>query len=363
MFPKIKARNISIIKKIESKKFEDENLDKEMLKFKSMISGKYFDPWKLRGEKMQMLQQVGINFANVMEKKGSEEISNDEALFIKRASYGVTMEYEKGYEFENMTQYDMNSSHGFIMAHEKFYIPFKKGTIGKIHEIDDSKIGIYRLHIKGNPSKYCVKVRNDGQYCGYYTQYDMLMMDFLGVEYELDQVEEFNSCVWDKTECVKGSDLFGELMTQLFKAKSQNSGSIKEISKFLMASLHGQLSTLYEKEYSLNVLDKYKIEDVKQINVQNETFTLKGSPFIYHLGRIKPFIYSFSRLTMGRIAHKVMKKGYKVVKINTDCIVTDAPEKWFDKKFNISDKIGHFKIEKKFEGKHIINGLHKIDKI
>ena len=360
MLKKYFSRNCGIIKKAHNAGFETPEFEEEMKVFRKKIAGRFFDPLYVCGQQMPMLQQFCINLTKNVK---TETITDEESIFIKRCAYGPIMHRELGAVIENMTQYDMNSSYGALLKSEKFYVPLQVGTICKLTEINNKQIGIYRLKIKGSPDPFCFRVSGDYKFTGFYTHYDIKMLEKLKVPFELDQEEENNACVWDKSQCAKGSDLFGEFLDQVYEAKLTSTGHTKEICKFLISTLYGQLIQIDEKEIPLDKLEKYNIDDVKSINIENETFLLKKSSFIYDLGRIKAFVYSLSRLTMGQIVLKLKKKGFKVVKVNTDCIVTDAPEENFNKIAPISDRMGDFKVEKKYNGKYIINTLHDIQPI
>jgi hypothetical protein len=67
---------------------------------------------------------------------------------------------------------------------------------------------------------------------------------------------------------------------------------------------------------------------------------------------------SYSRYEICKIAYKLEKKGYEVLRIHTDSIITNAPKE----KIDIGTKLGQFKIEKIYK-KFQIESFMKIHEI
>lgn len=366
MLPKIYRRNLAMLKKYSNDfdRITDEEERAGIKEFRKKFSHKFFDPVRLSGDKFLMNIQMGMQFAKKSLAKGSQEVAEDEGRFIKAASRGPIMACNEGATIQNCFQYDLNSSHGYILSRKDFLIPHKQGKTQNLQKIDKSKVGIYLLNIEEKPNKFCFRAHDKiGTFAGHYTHHDIEMLDLLNIKYELDTTEDFNSCVWETDECMTGEELFGEYLEELYAVKQETTGHAKDLCKFLISTLYGHMVKFDEKDICMSKLHKYDMSKVKQINWEEETFTLLGSPFNYHLGRMKPFVYSYSRLLMGKIAIQLWEQKYTVEKINTDCIVTNAPQKVMNSIWEIGTELGQFKLEKTFDGKWKIKNLHKFEQL
>jgi hypothetical protein len=96
-------------------------------------------------------------------------------------------------------------------------------------------------------------------------------------------------------------------------------------------------------------------DEIFEYDREKDKYTIKPGCFKHlyktKLFRIKYYINSLARLVMGLKINKLENKGYNVIRVQTDSIITNAPPEHF----NVSKKLGKFKLEKEYEDIKIVN--------
>jgi hypothetical protein len=324
----------------------------------------YFDPVKCGGNRWLMVQQLIFNISQKVEKKYKSEPVVDgtnEMTYLVMGSRGALMEWQEDAIIDKATQYDVNGQYSYCLVN--MLIPVTAGTVTTTTKPDfKNEIGIYRVRLLGEPDPFCFRIHKDykGNKYGFYTTYDLKMLKKMGIKYEMDNTFKDNCCIWKKSDCVEGQDIFGQIIDKLVKLKKQS--DMKDDAKYIMSKLWGSLVERDSNVVPLSKIDKYDPSDISQINKEDGTFKLKQEPFIYHLGRIKPFITSYARKMMGDVIYKTKQKNYSVFKVNTDGFITDAPINVIDDIWSVGPDLGDFKIECEHENVKIVN-FHKLENV
>lgn len=287
---------------------------------------------------------------------GWEHITFEEQFFLNGSFQGGITYCNKG-KYNNVTKCDINSAYPFCMQSKTFRMPATVGTITTITEIDKSKLGIYKLNIKG--SHFLFK-RTDG----YYTSYHIEILDLLKIKYELAEGE--NAIIWD--EWITGNDAF-DYMNDLYEMKNNGNKYVKGI----MNSTWGILSREKVTQIPLEDVTEKMKPFVVSIDIQNFTalVNLDGvndkvkipRPYKFVTARIKTFITSYVRMFfIKNILFPLHDQGHKIYQINTDGFITSATKEEIKNIYSVSAKMGDLKIEEEYEKCEIVH-IRKINNL
>jgi hypothetical protein len=281
-----------------------------------LIVDGYIDPANI----MMKLCESALNIYRDGENfvRNGESIENE---FLENASRGPLYYCKKGKYNGEYTRYDKN---GFYL--ELFQtIKFPVGKPSETTEYKKGDTGIYKC-VVDLPKYYSDDME-------YFTNYDLDLFEKMKIEYKI-----VSGLVYKYTiDCaeIKTWNVFDDLYenrTQTIKSMYQSFwGKIsgKDYSYFTFDELNEQKEDTWE-------VVKFEASDNKYKVLKNK---YKYKNMLFRLGI---FMNSYSRYEIGKIAYKLEKKGYEVLRIHTDSIITNAPKE----KIDIGTKLGQFKIEK-----------------
>jgi hypothetical protein len=275
---------------------------------------------------------------------GCEAVTHDEAEFLDKSFVGALNYADVDKEFENGFGYDINSFFPYAMSKTDFMFPMSQGKIKKTKKIYEMEIR--KLEIKGT-HKYW---RNSPE--NYYDSYQIELLKLLKIPYEECPDEE--KIIYK--HCVKSKAMFS-YFDEMFEMKKNGNSH----AKLVLNCTHGILSRKKLHEIDANDLKDEEIDKVVDYIESRNVFILKeDKPYKFAFGRIKSFLASYVRLSLIRDSVlPVEEKGFEIFQIKTDSFVTNAkPEDMI-----LTNDIGGLKLEKEFEGQHIVVNKKRIDKI
>lgn len=158
------------------------------------------------------------------------------------------------------------------------------------------------------------------------TNYDL---DLLYSNYDIDSIKYYGAYVFKTRE-----GMFNNFIDYHYEIKRNSTGAKRQLSKLMLDSLYGRFGIKINKKTSLPIMYNGKIKYIEGRELEDRT--VRYLP-------IAIFITSIARYL---IINEGLSVIDRLVYIDTDSlhlIGTDIP-----KDFNISDKLGDYKIESKF---------------
>ena len=207
--------------------------------------------------------------------------------------------------------YDMSSFYPRILGNSKLKIPLREGKEYKLESIDkyNLKFGFYKIVIECYHEDFVkiFKFSNDNTY----THYSLLFAYMYQKEYDikigLNMTEEYNAYLYNDEDIIETKSIFNTWLNKLIDVKTKLKGN--KLIKHLLSSLWGTLSrknydikiAVSEKELEGYDENEYNIVDC---DIQNGIYHVckKQNKYKYNI-RLKPFLQSYQRCFMGRIAH------------------------------------------------------------
>ena len=302
--------------------------------------------------KTPTIKNMALNyFYDLTKSIQPEDINNNEALWINKASTHAITYYEK--YAGNVHVYDINSRYPHVMQKSIHHFPIKEGTWKIIHQIESKpEYGIYRCHITGVEKKKFFVFNEEN----YYTHLDITVAREYGLTVVLIQDEKPNLLHYPKDCLMSGSYLFKKYVDTLYDLK------LKKVkgAKFCLNILWGALTEKKIYKQTTDFLEKVDLSGRDITRLQTDTHIRthytkhEESQFRTNYGRIKPFVLAYARSQM---FFSFRKYEPLLVRCHTDSLyLTEAPSDMFPP----SDKLGCLK--KEFEGYVEIKSLNKIMK-
>ena len=182
--------------------------------------------------------------------------------------------------------------------------------------IDETIPGIYAIAIK-DPIKYFIQAEEKEEKV-WHSHYTIQMLKAEGIMYKPLEVEpgSFNAIIYNKEDCVKSSDLFGETVTTLYREKKN------PVCRFVIQKLFGFMC---KQEHANNTLTKEDIDydelmkSSSKLKFTEESFILADNTdttYAFDTARMKLFFYDYCRLYL----FNTYLKEYDPIRIYTDSI-------------------------------------------
>ena len=301
--------------------------------------------------------------------KEPNELESIEELLISKAFAGGLLYAEKGYTGYGKT-IDLNSFYASCMNQQALFLPDHKGISKKLVKKD---LKLVTEHYDGyffEVGFYHAKIESDGMFfqvhkSDWYTSWDMMLANELGLSWSLIQDDECNAYIYNKKTCIRGNQYFGDYVKYWYNTKL---AGFKEIKYICLSPLWGKMM---ERDYSnkftkTNVIELNDNEEVEYVRpcvvngVDGHKFFVKNVDRLYksNYARIGAFLTSYTRLKLVRMIRPYRDQ---IVRIHTDSITVKTDIDFKDLKF--SNKLGDWKLESKYSGKIKIHHVNKIKKI
>lgn len=320
-----------------------------------------------------------------------DKIELEELNFIDNIN-GQLVFNDKINEDKDYYKYDISSCYPFALynsnteLNDLLYVPISKGKITNNIEFNDfikylnnKKLLNYSIYnnikiIKNgkNNLQKLIKINNHG----YYTNIDLNMAFIAECDFELLDSNNKISCInWCKVEtnnkpnkCIKSNYIFGPFIQDIYNMKRQLKHN--RLIKNVLSRIHGifiQLNkyVMYlfdEEDYELDEEDELKFIHYNTKHFINrkgekkkkETYLYKNQLFKSNYARLKPFIYSFTRLYLFNTIIKYNLQN-NIYSIRTDSILTDIKINDFerDKDTSNNKQLGRFYREEFNKSKYI----------
>ncbi|MDP2058149.1 MAG: hypothetical protein Q8J97_00305 [Flavobacteriaceae bacterium] len=303
---------------------------------------------------LHMARQIAFNRFKYLQ--GSNRVNDAEWQILEGAMQGGHM-WTDGSEFSDCTQYDMNNMYAYAMSRKGFKFPMRSGEFKTIESLEEIKnrFGLFKLKVGDCDEQIFKKTKNS-----FYTHYDMKRMNFLGIKYKLSK-EASNAYVYDDDCLIEGEAFFG-ILRDLYGLKLKGNKEVKIIN----SRMWGILSQEKSYKVSFEDVENYPSSKVKKLLPDRglvEIMPDADNPCKFTTARIKTFILSYSKYIFMDIIQDVVDEGYTVHKINTDGFISNIPEDKMSEIYPISNKIGHLKVEKVYEGKWKIHNIKNIEQL
>jgi len=244
--------------------------------------------------------------------------------------------------------YDMNTFYPRILAENNLKIPVKAGKEYKLEALDkyNLKYGFYKVVITCYHPEFIkiFKFAENNVYTHYSLIFAFMYQSEYNIKIELNKDENFNAYLYNDSDLIETKSIFGDWFKKLIILK--NKFPQNKLVKHLLSSLWGSLSrknykgkiTVTEEELENYDENIYIIDD---IDIEKNIYYLvkKQNKYRYNI-RLKPFLQSYQRSFMGKIAHD--NHLPEVIRICCDCIVY---------KSNVEINVKNFLPEQKSTGK------------
>lgn len=275
-----------------------------------------------------------------------EIINNIETCYFEACNNGYLESCIPG-EY-NCYGYDMNAFYPRMLAENKLKIPMKAGNEIKLEFLDkyNLKFGFYKVIIECYQEDFIkiFKFSTNNTYTHYSLAFAFMYQSEYDIKITLNETDEYNAYLYNDDDLMETKDIFGDWFNKLIAIK--NDFPENRLVKHLLSSVWGTLSRKnYKQKIAVNEIelenydeDEYTIEDMDLekniyylIKVQNK--------YKYNI-RLKPFLQSYQRCFMGKIAHD--NHLDQIIRICCDNITY---------KSNVDIKIKNFLPEQKSTGK------------
>ena len=274
-----------------------------------------------------MISLLSHLFKNYKSCDYNHELENE---YLEKCYSGPLCGYKKGTYDEKFYKYDYNGYYLHLL--KKLIIPV--GGARKKDSYDDGDFGIYELEVEELPYFY----KRDATH---FTNYDIVLFNKTGIKYKI-----VSGIVYDQViDCGDIKNM--EILNDLYENRND---TIKNMYKKFWGVL-SQMNTIKKPASELRDGD----EIIKYHRSSDLYEFIPGAfqhRYMTKLFRIKQFINSYGRLVMGMKIHNLEKKGFDVIRIQTDSLITNAPKEYF--KIEVG-KLGKFKFEEEYENIEIVN--------
>ena len=276
-----------------------------------------------------------------------EEINNNEALWINKASSHAVTYWEK---FDgHVDVYDVNSHYPYVLQITNNMFPIKSGEYLIITEIKDKpEFGIYRCKITGKGKFFVFNDEN------HYTQADIIMARDYGFDIDLIMDGKPNFLYYSNDCLISGSTLFKKYVELLYPMKQNKVKGAKLLLNILWGALSEDKIFKENKpidsvvDLSGREITRLQYDTLVRVHYKKPT----ESQFRTNYGRIKPFVLAYGR---SKMYFRFKKYDHLIVRMHTDSIsLTSKPEDLPP----LSNKLGCLKHE--YSGLVQINGLNKV---
>lgn len=266
-------------------------------------------------------------------------IDMEEYELIQQASMGAIIKARPG-TYGKSYQYDLNMFYPSCMERSDFKIPCCKPVIkemskeilekivtkkeysGAVPKCDQMELGIYTIRITNNENLY---TKDDIGFLfrfhkyNLYTNYDIDWARKLGLHLEILS-KRFS---WYE-HYFKGSELFSGFVEKFAKIRKQSvETQDKDIKKLLKNVLNMSYGGLCEKNLIYlspenkyyNIIPKHLVVKHRRSGGLEIQYINVNQPFLHQEARLKPFLYAFTRKTLG---FKIRKWVPYVLRVHTD---------------------------------------------
>ena len=264
-----------------------------------------------------------------------EDIELYEESYYSKCNNGGLIYHQPGI-YKDITTYDKSSFYPRSLGGDiDFIFPIKKGNISTINDIPKNPFifGIYNVRVESNDAnfnKIFAYSKNN-----FYTHYSLNFVKFYNKKYN----NTVKLTLLNK-ECLKyqytnqkviGSDVFGKWFHILIDIKKKIPKN--KLLKHLFSSAWGQLTKSKIIRKYQDEIDNEDLDVGRQMNIEENRYYIKkfeivNDKSLYHLIdlsepiykyqlRLKPFLTSFARVKIAKIA---LKNIDNVIRIQTDSI-------------------------------------------
>lgn len=310
----------------------------------------YFDPNELYMNEVILAREIA--FMHLRMFNDCEHVDMDELEALDGSVKGMMTYCKKG-EIEDCYDYDLNSMYPYLMSESNMLIPVGKPKVVHCdYECNDFELEISEL-IVNETHKYFAQTKDAR---GFYNTYQIRLLGILKIPFKYATKTKL---VYDK--CIKSKDVF-KYMTKLYELKQNGNKYVKSV----MSSTWGALSRKKLFQVKFEDLKDSQLDKIYQLRPDKGYAIMKCNndrPYKHMIGRMKTFLLAYARMYMcDDILLELKRYGYEVYKVLCDGFITNANPEQMDKIYTIGDKMGELKFVEKFEGKHQLVNLKKIEK-
>lgn len=268
--------------------------------------------------------KTALNLFNHFQKSITPEpIGQTEGEWISKATYAALIFADK-YEGPAY-KYDVCSHYPSTMSHRLMLFPVKAGTFKRITDddlIQRNPYGVYRCIIKKDPSVYKQFRYNKHNH---YTHIDLQVANRLKLVVNMIQDDQPNVLIYDRSDLVTGSQLFGQYFEYMFKLKEREINKSKKIINVLWGGLCQRntfTKILNEDDDKVMSIQEDRtighIAPVSDNQIKLEYYK-NDSMYETNFARISPFLISRGRERIAKIMEPFLEG---IVRCHTDGFVS-----------------------------------------
>jgi hypothetical protein len=286
-------------------------------------------------------------------------------------------------KYKNVETYDINSAFAYIMSgndnHIKLDIPVSKPTYKTIKQDEFDKMeyynyGIYNCIVEKSGIEYIDRLFRFNNSNKEYTHIDLNCVKLLNSrikdkskQLKIKIIEKNNNVMLYEKNRVLNTDLFYEYFKCCFNYDNKNKITTRKqgnIFKILSCKFHGLLASKKKRIINLNNDKEHVINnDETIVNIYDnfKSIDVSNKNFIYPYARMSVFICAKVREFLLKTMIKNAKYLNNIIRVNTDSfsIINEDLSDYM----NMGDKIGQFKLEKKYCGDIEIVNLNTVYKL
>jgi hypothetical protein len=302
------------------RKWNDELKDNGLIQYTFYYKNKYailgaFE--RYTGLKLKNLKTD--NIIDGIESKYFEKCNNGGLIYCKAGVYHCY-----GYDYKSFYPHIMGS---------KMYdmkIPMRKGYEVKLDKIDEDNIqyGFYcvKIDCKNDDFNKIFNYSKKNVYTSYSLEFALKHKKEFKVSITLNTELEYNAYLYNEEDLVLSNELFGEWFSKLYSFKEKYPKN--KLCKHLLSSLWGTISCfkkihvtgddIGEYDWGTDENCEYMLQSCSN-DSKNDYYTLiqRDNQYEFNI-RLKPFLLSYARNTMGDIAYK--NNLSEVIRVMTDNI-------------------------------------------
>ena len=207
--------------------------------------------------------------------------------------------------------YDMNSFYPRILGESKLKIPLKAGYEIKLDTLDkyNLKHGFYKVVITCNHPDFLKIFRfsEDNTYTNYSLSFAFMYQSEYDIKIDLNEKDKFNAYLYNECDLIETKEIFGKWFNKLIAVKNKLKNN--KLIKHLLSSLWGGLSRKNYKKRIPLTCDEFEASDENEyilddLDLEKNIYYVvkKQNKYKYNI-RLKPFLQSYQRSYMGKIAH------------------------------------------------------------
>ena len=223
---------------------------------------------------------------------------------------------------------DFKSFYPGILTDKTFMFPVKQGQLKTLTEdeflaYEFLPFGLYRVNIERSQFKKIRVLFRYNQHSDFYTHTDIRVARSLNLNVTLICDEEPNALIYQRSDCLTGSQVFAPFVNKVFKIKNKKVFGANPILQSLWGILCQKNKIVMWAMQNNKEIVVFPDNRIEKIEVHGDDALLKmvnkAKAFKTNWARLGPFLLAKGR---ERMAKKIMNYADDVVRLHTDGVIT-----------------------------------------